>query len=134
MVVSTCNRAELYVACQDPKGAIGDLQTFFSEFHRLPLDQIRPHLYALQDNDAVRHLFRVASGLDSLVVGEPQILGQVKDAFAIASCPALRAPEGLKAPMTIDEILEALRALDEGPRNPPGGKPMRLRPVDRAAA
>jgi hypothetical protein len=56
------------------------------------------------------------------------------DASAIASCPSLRAPEGLKAPVTIDEILETLCALDEGPRNPPGGKPMRLRPVDRAAA
>jgi hypothetical protein len=56
------------------------------------------------------------------------------DASAIASCPSLRASEGLKAPVTIDEILEALCALDEGPRNPPGGKPMRLRPVDRAAA
>jgi hypothetical protein len=51
-----------------------------------------------------------------------------------ASCPSLRAPEGLKAPVTIDEILEALCALDDGPRNPPGGKPMRLRPVERAAA
>jgi hypothetical protein len=56
------------------------------------------------------------------------------DASAIASCPSLRAPDGLKAPVTIDEILEALCALDEGPRNPPGGKPMRLRPVERAAA
>jgi len=56
------------------------------------------------------------------------------DASAIASCPSLRAPEGLKAPVTIDEILEALNALDEGPRNPPGGKPRRLRPVERAAA
>lgn len=56
------------------------------------------------------------------------------DASAIASCPSLRAPEGLTAPVTIDEILETLRALDEGPRNPPGGKPMRLRPVERAAA
>jgi hypothetical protein len=56
------------------------------------------------------------------------------DASAIASCPALRAPEGLKAPVTIDEILDALCALDEGPRHPPGGKPMRLRSVDRAAA
>jgi hypothetical protein len=56
------------------------------------------------------------------------------DASAIASCPSLRAPEGLKAPVTIDEILEAHNALDEGPRNPPGGKPMRLRPVERAAA
>ena len=56
------------------------------------------------------------------------------DASAISSCPALRAPEGLKAPVTIDEIWEALCALDKGPRHPPGGKPMRLRPVDRAAA
>jgi len=56
------------------------------------------------------------------------------DASAIASSPALRAPEGLKAPVTIDEILEALCALDEGPKNPPGGKPMRLRPANRIAA
>jgi len=56
------------------------------------------------------------------------------DASAIASCPALRAPEGLKAPVTIDEILEALCALDGGPRHPPGGKPMRLRSTERRAA
>ena len=56
------------------------------------------------------------------------------DASAIASCPSLRAPEGRKAPVTIDEILEALCALDEGPRHPPGGKPMRLRSVERRAA
>ena len=56
------------------------------------------------------------------------------DASAIASCPALRAPDGLEAPVHIDEILEALQALDGGPRNPPGGKPMRLRSVARAAA
>lgn len=56
------------------------------------------------------------------------------DASAIASCPSLRAPKGLKAPVTIDEILDALCTLDDGPRNPPGGKPMRLRSVERAAA
>jgi hypothetical protein len=56
------------------------------------------------------------------------------DASAIASCPSLRAPEGLKAPVTIDEILEALCALDGGLRHPPGGKPMRLRSVERRAA
>jgi len=56
------------------------------------------------------------------------------DASAIASCPSLRAPEGLKAPVSIDDILEALRALDDGPRQPPGGKPMRLRSVERRAA
>jgi hypothetical protein len=56
------------------------------------------------------------------------------DASAIASCPSLRAPDGLKAPVTIDEILEALRELDGGPRHPPGGKPMRLRSAERCAA
>jgi hypothetical protein len=53
------------------------------------------------------------------------------DASAIASCPSLRAPEGLKEPVSIDDILEALCALDGGPRHPPGGKPMRLRSVER---
>ncbi|MGF6308850.1 hypothetical protein ABIB82_002487 [Bradyrhizobium sp. i1.8.4] len=53
---------------------------------------------------------------------------------AIASCPALRAPAGLKAPVSIDEILEALCELDGGPRNPPGGKPNRLRSTSRALA
>jgi hypothetical protein len=56
------------------------------------------------------------------------------DASAIASCPSLRAPEGLKASVLIDDVLEALCALDEGPRHPPGGKPMRLRSVERRAA
>jgi hypothetical protein len=56
------------------------------------------------------------------------------DAAAIASCPALRAPDGLKAPVTIDEMLDALCALDGGPRNPPGGKPIRLRSTERRAA
>jgi hypothetical protein len=56
------------------------------------------------------------------------------DASAIASCPALRAPQGLKAPVTIDEILEALCELDGGPRHPPGGKPNRLRSTSRALA
>jgi hypothetical protein len=56
------------------------------------------------------------------------------DAAAIASCPSLRAPEGLRAPVSIDDILEALRALDDRPRHPPGGKPNRLRSTDRALA
>src|SRR5437773_8526168 len=56
------------------------------------------------------------------------------DASAIASCPALRAPDGLKAPVSIDEILEALCELDGGPHNPPGGKPIRLRSTARTLA
>jgi hypothetical protein len=56
------------------------------------------------------------------------------DASAIASCPALRAPDGVKAPVTFDEILDALCELDGKPRNPPGGKPFRLRSTGRALA
>jgi hypothetical protein len=56
------------------------------------------------------------------------------DAAAVASCPGLRAPEGLKQPVSIDEILEALQALDKEPRHPPGGRPKRLRSVSRLAA
>ena len=85
VVISTCNRAEVYIACRDPERGVEDLRAFFSDFHHLSPDEIRPHLYAHHDYDAARHLFRVSSGLDSLVVGEPQILGQVKDAFRIAT-------------------------------------------------
>jgi hypothetical protein len=56
------------------------------------------------------------------------------DASAIASCPSMRAPVGLKKPVSIDEILEALCELDGGPRNPPGGRPYRLRSIERALA
>jgi hypothetical protein len=56
------------------------------------------------------------------------------DASAVASCPSMRAPAGLKKPVSIDDILEALCALDGGPRTPPGGKPYRLRSTERAAA
>ncbi|MGY8685262.1 hypothetical protein Q2941_47160 [Bradyrhizobium sp. UFLA05-153] len=62
------------------------------------------------------------------------LASRASDASAIASCPALRAPDGLKALVHIDDILEALRALDEdSPHNPPGGKPMRLRSAERRA-
>jgi hypothetical protein len=56
------------------------------------------------------------------------------DASAIASCPSMRSPSGLKTPVSVDEILEALCELDGGPRNPPGGKPYRLRSTERAMA
>jgi glutamyl-tRNA reductase len=84
-IVSTCNRVELYVGCDEPDRARATIQQFLSEFHGIPDEQLMPHIYAKVGQEAVTHLFRVASGLDSLVMGEPQILGQVKDAFGVAS-------------------------------------------------
>jgi glutamyl-tRNA reductase len=85
VVLSTCNRSEVYVAAADVPRAHDELVSFLSDFHQVPAQAFVPHVYALQDAEAARHLFRVAAGLDSLVVGEPQILGQVKEAYATAS-------------------------------------------------
>jgi glutamyl-tRNA reductase len=85
VVLTTCNRSEIYVACQEPEAARDDLTGFMSGFHEVPEDQLAPHLYARTDGEVAQHLFRVAAGLDSLVVGEPQIFGQVKDAYATAA-------------------------------------------------
>lgn len=79
-ILSTCNRTELYCATNDPAEAAG----WLAEYHHLPLQSISPHLYTLPQRDAVRHVFRVASGLDSMVLGEPQILGQMKHAARVA--------------------------------------------------
>jgi glutamyl-tRNA reductase len=85
VVLSTCNRAEIYATCDEVDRARDALADFTATFHGVELARLEPHLYARPDEDAVRHLFRVAAGLDSLVVGEPQILGQVKDAYAAAA-------------------------------------------------
>ena len=85
VVLSTCNRSEIYVASTDPARARDELVAFLSDYHHVPAHAFQPHLFALENSAAVAHLFRVAAGLDSLVVGEPQILGQVKDAFQSAA-------------------------------------------------
>lgn len=85
VVLSTCNRSEIYVASPDPEEARQQVIGFLSEYHHLPGEAFIPHLFTSHDYDAARHLFRVAAGLDSIVVGEPQILGQVKEAFQAAS-------------------------------------------------
>ena len=84
VVLSTCNRSEIYAAA-DSEAAIGEMAAFFADYHQVPMDLIRDHLYVHTGVNAARHLFRVAAGLDSLVVGEPQILGQVKAAYTTAS-------------------------------------------------
>ena len=85
VVLTTCNRAEIYVTCENVDTTRGDLGRFMSRFHGIPESELKPHLYARTGADVARHLFRVAAGLDSLIVGEPQIFGQVKEAFATAS-------------------------------------------------
>ncbi|MGH9348066.1 MAG: glutamyl-tRNA reductase [Vicinamibacterales bacterium] len=85
VVLSTCNRSEVYVAAPHVERAREELLAFLAEYHHVPRAAFVPHLFERQDAEAVHHLFRVASGLDSLVVGEPQILGQVKDAFSTAA-------------------------------------------------
>jgi glutamyl-tRNA reductase len=84
VVLSTCNRAEIY-AVGDTDATVEALGQFFSEYHKIDHAQMAEHLYVHRGADAARHLFRVAAGLDSLVVGEPQILGQVKAAYGVAS-------------------------------------------------
>ena len=85
VIVSTCNRAELYVACDEAATTRADLVRFLADFNGVAPADLTPHLYDVTDLDMARHLFRVAAGLDSLVVGEPQILGQVKDAHTVAT-------------------------------------------------
>src|SRR5690242_14157196 len=85
VLLSTCNRTEMYVTCDDTAVSRDRLARFLSDYHNLDVQGVEPHLYAQHETDAVRHLFRVAAGLDSLVVGEPQILGQVKQAFGVAT-------------------------------------------------
>ena len=83
LILSTCNRVELLTLQQDHETP-SDLLRFLDEYFAVPAATIRPHLYEFREREAVRHLFRVASSLDSMVVGEPQILGQVKESYTVA--------------------------------------------------
>ena len=79
-ILSTCNRTELYCSTDDPQKALD----WLSQYHHLEKDAITPYIYTLPNDEAVKHAFRVASGLDSMVLGEPQILGQFKQSVKIA--------------------------------------------------
>jgi glutamyl-tRNA reductase len=84
MILSTCNRTEIYIKV-DKKDEIAAISQWLAEYHQIENDKLSPYLYIYQKEDAVRHAFRVACGLDSLVLGEPQILGQLKVALKTAS-------------------------------------------------
>ena len=84
MIVSTCNRVEVYAATRETEKAIHDLKEFLCQYHEISLKEFEKSLYTHVGEEAVRHIFRVASSLDSMVLGEPQILGQIKDAYDIS--------------------------------------------------
>jgi len=83
-VLSTCNRLEIYVVARETEQGIRELVQFLGDYSHQPVTELRPHLFILLHEDAVMHLMRVAAGLDSLVLGEGQILAQVKHAHKLA--------------------------------------------------
>ena len=81
VILSTCNRTEIYTVVRDIPKATESIKDFLSSFHKVHKEHIDKHLYCFCDEEAIRHLFRVVASLDSMIVGETQIFGQVKDAF-----------------------------------------------------
>jgi glutamyl-tRNA reductase len=81
VILSTCNRTEIYTVVKDIPKATESIKDFLSSFHKVHKEHIDKHLYYFCDKEAIRHLFRVTASLDSMIVGETQIFGQVKDAF-----------------------------------------------------
>jgi glutamyl-tRNA reductase len=84
MILSTCNRVEIFAAAREADKAVHDLKDFLSRHRGLSLVEFEQNLYLFTGEEAVRHIFRVASSLDSMVVGEPQILGQIKSAYNLS--------------------------------------------------
>jgi glutamyl-tRNA reductase len=84
VILSTCNRVELYAGVRDTEKASESIKNFLSGFHNIDRSLLEKSIYIYNDVDAVRHIFRVASSLDSMVIGEPQILGQLKEAYEFA--------------------------------------------------
>lgn len=84
VVLSTCNRTEVYAVAERFHGAYSDIRDFFCELGGLAPEDLHPHLYSQHDDAAITHLFEVAAGLDSAVLGETEILGQVRNAWELA--------------------------------------------------
>jgi glutamyl-tRNA reductase len=84
LLFSTCNRVEVLVVTANKAEAIDATKDYIAEANKIPRQEFEDSLYIYEGDEAVRHIFRVASSLDSMVVGEPQILGQVKDAYRMA--------------------------------------------------
>ncbi|MGO2235649.1 glutamyl-tRNA reductase [Marinomonas sp. UCMA 3892] len=92
VIVSTCNRTELYCSVED-LSKVDDVIAWLGKYHGIALPELQQYCYTHADDDSVRHVMRVASGLDSLILGEPQILGQVKSAYAVSQEGSCIGPE-----------------------------------------
>ena len=92
VILSTCNRAEVYLCTADVANAEVAIRHFLSDYGQLPLDALNAVLYVRRGDEAAHHLMRVAAGLDSLVIGENEILGQVKDAYEMAHAAGTTGP------------------------------------------
>ena len=88
-ILSTCNRTEIYAVAPKFHAGVQDLRSFLEEFCHIAPEDLSDHLYTFHEDGAVRHLFRVASGIDSMVLGESEILGQVRRAYQIAQTEGL---------------------------------------------
>ncbi len=85
LLISTCNRVEILMAAENISGAVEAASAFLSDIKKININTFKESLYKYSGDNAVRHIFRVASSLDSMVVGEPQILGQIKEAYQLAT-------------------------------------------------
>ena len=85
VVFSTCNRVEVLMVADDTAAAVETAINFMAEFNHIPRDRFENSLYVREGNNAVKHLFKVAASLDSMILGEPQILGQIKEAYNTAT-------------------------------------------------
>jgi glutamyl-tRNA reductase len=120
LIVSTCNRVELLTVQESAETSDAHsprLLRFLDEYFAIPAATIRPHLYEYREGDAVRHLFRVASSLDSMVVGEPQILGQVKEAYTVAREVGAIGPNADGDGSALDRLLQSAFTVAKKVRN-----------------
>src|SRR6056297_1737555 len=113
VILSTCNRTEVYVVAELFHGAYGDVRDLLCELGGLGVDELTPHLYSQHDTAAVTHLFEVAAGLDSAVLGESEILGQVRSAWDVAQ------QEGA-ARSTLNQLFRAALATGKRARSETG--------------
>ncbi len=117
VILSTCNRVELYASTEEPAAGITELQNFLCRFHEIGRERVIPYLYIYEGKEAIGHLFSVACGLDSLILGETQILGQLESAFLEARNVGFRdkcLDAAFNAAITFAKRIHRVTGISEG--------------------